>query len=83
MARLLHDLHYTVEIYRVTAVAECGVKVCVEGSGRCIGVALYAWYLYETAYRVACEAEMMLETHLGGVFDLDRKSTRLNSSHWS
>ena len=54
----------------MVAVGEAGVDIGVEGSGGGIGVALYAGDLHKSADGVASHAEVMLQAHLGGIFDL-------------
>ena len=74
VARFVHHLHDLVEAHHVRAVGERGVGVGVEGPGCGDGVALDAGDLHQSAHGVACEAQVVFETHLGGVFDLRRGS---------
>lgn len=72
MTCLLHYLDYTVKRHRVATVAESRVKVGIQRACRGIGVALYAWYLDKAADRIAREPKVMLQAHLGRVFNLGR-----------
>ena len=70
MARLLHYLYHAVEAHTVLAVRESRVEVGIERTGGGKGVALYTGYLYQSAYRVAGHAEVMLQSHLSCILYL-------------
>ena len=52
------------------AVGEGGIDVGVQGAAGSEGVSLDAWNLDQAAYGVAGHAQMVLQAHLCGIFDL-------------
>ena len=70
MTSLFHDADDAVEADAVLPVGEGGVEVGIESTCCCKGIALDAGNLHEAADGVAGHAEMVLEAHLSGVFNL-------------
>ena len=67
---LFHDLYDLVERHTVVTIGERGVDIGVEGTAGSESVTLDTWYLHESADRVACHTEMMLQSHLRRIFYL-------------
>ena len=67
---LFHDLDDLVERHTVVTIGERGVDIGVEGTAGSESVTLDTWYLHESADRVACHTEMMLQSHLRRIFYL-------------
>ena len=69
-AGFIHGGDDFVERHAVTAIGECREDVGVECSGGGEGITFDARNLHQAADRVASHAEVVLKSHLAGVFDL-------------
>ncbi len=64
MACLLHHFNDSVEVYGMASVGESCIQVGVESSRCGVCVAFDTGNLHKPAHRVACESEVMFESHL-------------------